>query len=383
MYDFDKEICRDNTNCAKWDRVEKGLLPMWVADMDFQAPPEVIAALKERVDHGVFGYSGGYGGWFEALIKWMDKRYGWAPKLEWISTSPGVVAGLFMLVRALTEAGDKIIIQPPVYRPFYNIASSNGCELVENPLYFDGHKYRMNLEELKKKVDSKVKILLLCSPHNPVGRVWSEEELLKLGEFCLEHEIIIISDEIHSDLVLPGYKHRVMTSISKELEEQVIVCNAPSKTFNIPGIHASNIIIANEKIRLAYQQVLRGSGLTLPNVFAVTAAEAAYNHGEAWLDELLMYIEGNYQLVASFLAESISEVKLVKPEGTYLLWLDFRDLGLKDEELDQLIKKRGKLLLEPGTTFGTGGSGFQRMNIACPRSQVMEALERLEKAIRG
>ncbi|MDD3899307.1 MAG: PatB family C-S lyase [Syntrophomonadaceae bacterium] len=382
MYDFDKIVSRETTNCAKWDTVEKGLLPMWVADMDFQSPPQVIAALKERAEHGIFGYSGGYGGWFEALMQWMEKRYSWAPQREWISTSPGVVAALFMLVRALTEPGDRIIIQPPVYRPFYYVASSNGCELLENPLYYDGRKYRMDLEQLRQKVDSRVKLLILCSPHNPVGRVWSREELLSLGQFCLEHEITIISDEIHSDLVLPGYKHTVLASVSQELEQNMIVCNAPSKTFNIAGIPASNVIIANEKLRSAYRQVLRSSGLALPNVFAVTAVEAAYTYGEAWLNELLLYLEENYRLASSFIAEHIPEIKVIEPEGTYLLWLDCRGLGLNDKELDSFIKEKAKLLLEPGTIFGTGGSGFQRMNIACPRSRLLEALQRLETAVR-
>ncbi len=382
MYDFDKIVSRETTNCAKWDTVEKGLLPMWVADMDFQSPPEVIAALQERAEHGIFGYSGGYGGWFEALMQWMEKRYSWAPQREWISTSPGVVAALFMLVRALTEPGDRIIIQPPVYRPFYYVASSNGCELLENPLYFDGCKYRMDLEQLRQKVDSRVKLLILCSPHNPVGRVWSREELLALGQFCLEHEITIISDEIHSDLVFSGYKHTVLASVSQELEQDMIVCNAPSKTFNIAGIPASNVIIANEKLRSAYRQVLRSSGLALPNVFAVTAVEAAYTYGEAWLNELLLYLEENYRLASSFIAEHIPEIKVIEPEGTYLLWLDCRGLGLNDKELDSFIKEKAKLLLEPGTIFGTGGSGFQRMNIACPRSRLLEALQRLETAVR-
>ncbi len=383
MYDFDKIVSRETTNCAKWDTVEKGLLPMWVADMDFQSPPEVIAALKERAEHGIFGYSGGYGGWFEALMQWMRKRYGWAPQREWISTSPGVVAALFMLVRALTEPGDRIIIQPPVYRPFYYVASSNGCELLENPLYFDGHKYRMDLDQLRQTVDSRVKLLILCSPHNPVGRVWIREELAALGQFCLEHEITIISDEIHSDLVFSGYKHTVLASLSKELEQNTVVCNAPSKTFNIAGIPASNVIIANENLRSAYRRVLRGSGLALPNVFSVTAVETAYTYGEAWLDELLHYLEDNYRLASSYIAERIPEIKVVEPEGTYLLWLDCRGLGLHDEELDSFIKEKAKLLLEPGTIFGIGGSGFQRMNIACPRSRLLEALQRLEKAVRG
>lgn len=383
MYDFNKLIARENTNCAKYDAVEKGLLPMWVADMDFQSPPEVIAALQERARHGIFGYSGGYGRWFEALMQWMTKRYGWAPQREWISTSPGVVAALYMLVRALTEPGDRIIIQPPVYRPFYYVASSNGCELLENPLYDDGNKYFMDLEQLRQTVDARVKLLILCSPHNPVGRVWSQEELLALGQFCLEHEITIISDEIHSDLVFPSYKHTVLASLSKELEQNAVVCNAPSKTFNIPGIQASNVIIANESLRLAYRRVLRGSGLALPNVFAVTAVEAAYTYGEAWLEELLLYLEENYRLASSFIAEHIPEIKVAEPEGTYLLWLDCRGLGLNDEELDRFIKAKAKLLLEPGTIFGTGGSGFQRMNIACPRSRLLEALQRLKKAVRS
>ena len=312
MYDFDKIVSRETTNCAKWDTVEKGLLPMWVADMDFQSPPEVITALKERAEHGIFGYSGGYGGWFEALMQWMRKRYGWAPQREWISTSPGVVAALFMLVRALTEPGDRIIIQPPVYRPFYYVASSNGCELLENPLYFDGHKYRMDLEQLRQTVDSRVKLLILCSPHNPVGRVWNREELLSLGQFCLEHEITIISDEIHSDLVFSGYKHTVLASVSKELEQNTVICNAPSKTFNIAGIPASNVIIANENLRSAYRRVLRGSGLALPNVFAVTAVETAYTYGEAWLDELLHYLEDNYRAASSFIAQRIPEIKVIE-----------------------------------------------------------------------
>lgn len=383
MYDFDRLISRENSNCLKWDAEGKGLLPMWVADMDFQSPPELIVALQERVRHGVFGYSGGYGNWFEALRQWMRKRYGWMPEREWISTSPGVVAALYMLVRAFTEPGDRIIIQSPVYRPFYYVARSHGCELLENPLYFDGQKYRMDLEQLRQEVDTRVKLLILCSPHNPVGRVWSWEELLALGQFCLEHEITIISDEIHSDLVFPGYKHMVMASVSREVEQNTVVCNAPSKTFNIPGIPASNVIIANEKLRSAYRRVLRGSGLDLPNVFAVTAVEAAYTYGEAWLEELLLYLEDNYRLASRFFAEQIPEIKVVEPEGTYLLWLDCRGLGLDDKELDSFIKEKARLLLEPGPVFGAGGSGFQRMNIACPRQRLEEALQRLKKAIRG
>lgn len=382
MYDFDKIISRQNTNCAKWDAVDKDLLPMWVADMDFQSPPEVLAALQERVRHGILGYNGGYDSWSEALIKWTEKRNGWTPQQEWFSTSPGVVAALYMLVRALTQPGDRIIIQPPVYRPFFNVARSNGCELLENPLWFDGRKYRMNLGQLQLPKDARAKLLILCSPHNPVGRVWSREELEALGRFCLEHDIIIISDEIHSDLIFSNYRHTVLASISGELEQNTVICQAPSKTFNIPGIQASNVIIANEKLRSAYRRILHGSGLNLPNVFAVAAAEAAYRCGENWLEELMTYLEENYRFARNFFTTNIPEIKLVEPEGTYLLWLDCRGLGLNDKELDSFIKEKARLLLEPGTIFGTGGSGFQRMNIACPRQRLEEALLRLERAVR-
>lgn len=382
MYDFDKLVSRENTNSVKWDIVPKDIIPMWVADMDFTSPPEVIAALQERVSHGIFGYCGSHGGWLEALTQWMDRRHNYSPKLEWISTSPGVVAGLIMLVRALTESGDKIIIQPPVYRPFYNIARSNGCELVENPLYFDGLKYRLDFEQLKKVADSKTKLLILCSPHNPVGRVWEREELAALGEFCLENNITIISDEIHADLVLPTYQHTVLTAISKEIEENMIVVNAPSKTFNIPGIPASNIIIPNEKLRRNYLKVLKANSLYIPDVFAVTAATAAYTYGDNWLDELLLYLDANINLVANTIKERIPEIKLIKPEGTYLLWLDFRSLGYSDKELDTFIKENARLWLEPGINFGRGGNGFMRMNIASPRSRIQTAIEQLVTAIR-
>lgn len=381
-YDFDKIIARRNTNCAKWDLAGEELLPLWVADMDFAAPPEVVAALEARARHGVFGYSGGYGGWYQALAQWMERRYGWVPEQEWVSTSPGVVAALDMLIRALTRPGDGVIIQPPVYRPFFTVVRNNDRKLIENPLYFDGRKYRMDLEQLGKQLEADVKLLILCSPHNPVGRVWTREELLALGQLCLEHEIVVISDEIHSDLVFPGNQHTVLASLSPELAQNCVVCNAPSKTFNIAGIQASNVIIPNEKIRQAYRQVLRTSGLALPNVFAVAAVEAAYTGGEAWLEELLIYLQANYHFLKSFIEEHLPQIKVIEPEGTYLVWLDCRGLGLDDQQLDASIREKAGLLLESGPIFGNDGSGFQRINIACPRQVLVEALQRLHKAFR-
>ena len=287
-----------------------------------------------------------------------------------------------MLIRALTRPGDGVIIQPPVYRPFFTVVRNNDRKLIENPLYFDGRKYRMDLEQLGKQLEADVKLLILCSPHNPVGRVWTREELLALGQLCLEHEIVVISDEIHSDLVFPGNQHTVLASLSPELAQNCVVCNAPSKTFNIAGIQASNVIIPNEKIRQAYRQVLRTSGLALPNVFAVAAVEAAYTGGEAWLEELLIYLQANYHFLKSFIEEHLPQIKVIEPEGTYLVWLDCRGLGLDDQQLDASIREKAGLLLESGPIFGNDGSGFQRINIACPRQVLVEALQRLHKAFR-
>ena len=381
MYDFDEIIDRRHTNCAKWDTVGEEMLPMWVADMDFKSPPEVIAALEARARHGVFGYGGVYDGWYQALIYWMKKRYSWDVDQEWVSTSPGIVPALDMLVRALTQPGDGVIIQTPVYGPFFNVIHGNGRRLVENPLYFDGCKYHMDLKSLEQQIDSRTKLMILCSPHNPMGRVWSHEELSTLGQLCLQHGIIVVADEIHSDLVFPGCPHTVFAAISPELEQNCVVCNAPSKTFNIAGIQASSIIIPNQEIRSAYRQILHTSGLGLPNIFAAAALEAAYTKGEAWLDELLVYVHANYEFTKDFIAHRIPQIKVIESEGTYLMWLDFRGLGLNDEQLDEFIKEKACLALSPGHIFGSGGSGFQRMNIACPRLLLEQGLQRLETAI--
>ncbi|MEN6326555.1 MAG: MalY/PatB family protein [Syntrophomonas sp.] len=380
MYDFDEIIPRRSSHCAKWDEVGADLLPMWVADMDFKSPPGIIAALEARVRHGIFGYSGGYDSWYSALIDWMKNRYNWEPWREWITTSPGVVPALDMLVRALTDPDDQVIIQPPVYHPFFSVVHSNGRQLLENPLYYDGFKYRMDLKSLKHKLNSRVKLLLLCSPHNPVGRVWTHEELQAIGEICLEHDIVVVSDEIHSDLVMPGYQHTVFASIAPAFEQNCVICNSPSKTFNMAGIQASNIIIPNEKIRTAYKRILKTGELDLPNVFAVTAVEAAYTQGANWLQELIIYIHGNYIYLCNFIKEKLPRIRITEPEGTYLVWLDFRALGMDNQQLDTFIREQAGLRLSPGHIFGGAGSGFQRLNIACPRSVLKQALLKLENA---
>lgn len=383
MYDFDEIVDRRQTNCVKWDEVGQDILPMWVADMDFKSSPAIIAALEARARNGVFGYSGGFAGWYASLGRWMQKRYGWEVKPEWISTSPGVVPALDMLVRAFTNPGERVIIQPPVYPPFFRVVRGNGRQLVENPLYYDGQRYRMDLEHLKRQLESGAKLMILCSPHNPVGRVWTREELSALGELCLEHDTLVVSDEIHSDLVFSGCRHTVLASISPEFEQNCVICNAPSKTFNIAGIQASNIIIPNPRLRAAYRRVLSTGELGLPNVFAVTAVEAAYNHGEAWLEEMLAYVRNNLDYMTDFMANKIPAIKVIEPEGTYLVWLDFRGLGLDDEQLDLFLREKARLALSSGRIFGAAGSGFQRMNIACPRALLQEGLRRLESAVKG
>lgn len=383
MYNFDTIINRRHTNCAKWDEVDQDQLPMWVADMDFQSPPEVIAALEERVRHGIFGYSGGYEGWYSAFIEWMQKRFQWQVQREWITTSPGVVPALDMLIRALTEPGDGVVIQPPVYRPFFIVVRNNGRHLIENPLIYDGLKYHMDLDNLKKQLNPGVKLLILCSPHNPVGRVWEKRELEALGEICLEHGIRVISDEIHADLVFPDQEYTVFASFSPELEQNCVICTAPSKTFNIAGIQASNITIPNPELRSAYRRVLNTGELGLPNVFAVAAAEAAYTRGEAWLDELMIYVEGNFRYLQKYIAGHIPGIRVIEPQATYLVWLDCRDLGLDNQQLDSLMRDQARLVLSSGHIFGSNGNGFQRMNIACPRAILEEGLCRLKLAVCG
>lgn len=383
MYNFDEVINRRHTHSAKWDEVGEDLLPMWVADMDFKSPPEVIAALETRVRHGIFGYSGGYDDWYAALILWMKQHYAWEVQKEWISTSPGVVPALDMLVRALTRPGEGVIIQTPVYPPFFHVVEKTGRRLIENPLYSDGRKYRMDLPKLKQQIDQETKLLILCSPHNPVGRVWSRKELAALGEFCLEHGIVVVADEIHSDLVFAGHRHTVFATVSPEFEQNCVVCNAPSKTFNIAGIQASNIIIPSPELRKAFQHVLNTGELGLPNVFAVTALEAAYTSGEPWLRAMLVYVEENYRLAKTFIEQRIPEIRVIDSEGTYLLWLDCRNLQMSDEQLNRFIREKARLALSPGHIFGRVGRGFQRMNIGCPRSTLQEGLQRLEAAVRA
>ncbi len=386
-YDFDKVIERDNTNSVKWNFREKlfgsaDVLPMWVADMDFRAPQPVIDALVQRASHGIYGYSEGAEEYYEALEGWMRQRHGWEIEREWVVFTPGIVPALNWLLAAITRPGDKVALQSPVYPPFFGAISNNGCETADNPLKFEDGEYRMDFADLEVKLAGGVKALLLCSPHNPVGRVWQEEEIRRLGELCLRYGVTVISDEIHSDLVYPGYNHRVFASLSPELARNCVVCTAPSKTFNLAGLQVSNLIIPNPELRKALKGVLARSSVRHPNSFGIVAMQAAYRHGAEWLDQLMLYLHGNLDFLTAFLAEKIPEVKLARPEGTYLAWLDFRQLGMNSSELQSFLIKQAKLALNDGAAFGPGGEGFARMNIACPRSILAEGLQRLERAVR-
>ncbi len=388
-YDFSKVIDRSNTGCTKWDEVNTrygfdGLLPMWVADMDFVAPHEVVDAIVKRANHGIFGYVTEPDSYYKAIVGWIEKRHSWTIDRDWIFFSPGVVPALSFCVLSYTQPGDKIIIQPPVYYPFNRVISANGRFVVTNPLILRNGRYSMDFADLEEKAsDPQVKMLLLCSPHNPVGRVWEQEELVKLGEICLKHNVLVVADEIHSDIILPGHKHTPFPAICQEFAENSVYCNAPSKTFNLAGLKTSYLIISNKTLADAYSNITHSLSVTKNNVFGAIALEAAYEFGKDWLNQLLIYLKDNIEYLKDFVTDNIPQIEVIEPEGTYLVWLDFRHLGLEDNELNELLLKKAKVALSDGATFGSGGKGFKRMNIACPRLVLAQGLTRIATAIQG
>jgi len=383
---FDQKINRYNTSSMKWDEVDKmfgvkDVLPMWVADMDFMAPPPVLEAIKQRIDHGILGYSTRSESYFEAVCGWMLQRFNWSIRKEWIHFAPGVVPAIDFIIQAFSAPGDKVVIQPPVYYPFKNAIINNDRQVVYNPLKFENDKYTMDFDDLRSKLDSGVKLLILCHPHNPVGRVWTQEELTELGKICIEHNVLIISDEIHADLMFKGHIHIPFASISEEFAQNTIVCTAPSKTFNLAGLQTANIIIPNPKIGEIYLAHMKKNHLMRPNVFGALATESAYRYGSNWLEELLDYLQDNLDFLMDYFATRIKRIKVIKPEGTYLIWLDCRDLGMNPEELNQFLLTQAKVALDGGVWFGPGGEGFARINIACPRAVLENGLRRIEKAV--
>lgn len=387
-YDFDKIINRKGTNSVKYDILKKffgkeDILPMWVADMDFETPDFVMDALKERLEHPVLGYTIRGNEFFESIINWNLRRHQWEIEKKSIVFSPGIVPALSMLVMGLTNPDDKIIVQPPVYFPFFSAIEKNERVKIENPLKLYEGRLNIDFEDLKIKA-KEANMLMLCNPHNPGGSVWTKEELLKIGEICIENDLLILSDEIHSDLVFKPNKHIPIASLSKEIANRTITCMAPSKTFNLAGLSTSYVVIENEELRKKFVEFIDEKvHVGLGNIFGNIALETAYNNGDAWLEQLLDYVGNNIDFAMDYFEKNIPQIKPIKPEATYMLWLDCSKLGLNNEELKKFFIEKVGLGLNDGPVFGTEGEGFQRMNLACPRAVVEEGLLRIRKTIKN
>ena len=380
-YDFDEIIDRRGTNCVKWDSADNpAVLPMWVADMDFRAAPAIIDALRRRVDHGIFGYTRVPQSYYDAITGWFARRHGWNIDKNWIIYTSGVVPALSAIIKALTVPGDKVLIQTPVYNCFFSSIRNNGCEIVESPLVYADNTYSIDFEDLERKVsDPKVKAMILCNPHNPAGRVWSRDELIRIGEICIRHDVVVIADEIHCELVKPGYEYTPFASISEEFSRHCVSCVSPSKAFNIAGLQIANIVCADAGRRAKIDRAININEVCDVNPFGVIALQAAYNEGAEWLDQLLEYIHGNYEYMRRFCEEHLPDFPIIKLEGTYLVWMDCRKFGMTSAELEKALIQDAKLWLNAGTMYGKDGEGFMRWNIACPRTRMIEGLKRFEK----
>ena len=384
-YSFDQIIDREGTACVKWDLRDKvfgnpDVLPMWVADMDFKTPEFITEAVIERAKHAVYGYSYREDGYYTSVINWMQTHHDWTIERDWIVHTPGVVPLLYMATLAFTEPGDKILIQTPVYPPFFDAVQKNNRQLIFNPLILKGNRYEIDFEDLDLKL-AESKMMIISNPHNPVSRVWTKEELLEIGLLCLKHNVLLISDEIHCDLVMSAYKHIPTASLSHEIANNTLTCLASSKTFNTAGLSTSNVVVSNPILRARLDKTIQSVHIDSGNLFGAVASEAAYTHGEEWHEQLIAYLEDNIELVRSFLSEKLPAIKLIEPEATYLLWLDFRALDIPQPDLVKLLIHKAGLGLNDGTAFGTDGIGFMRINIGCPRSMLLEGLQRLEKAL--
>ena len=381
-YNFDKIINRADTNCVKYDLRKQvfgnpDVLPMWVADMDFETPDFVRKAVIERAEHPVYGYHFKDEAYFQSIAGWLRRRHNWEVPTDWMSFTPGVVCGFNMAVLAFTEPGDEIIIQPPVYPPFHHAVSSHGRKLVYNTLVNRGDGYEINFDQLAEQTKT-AKMLILSNPHNPVGRCWTRNELLLLGEICLKNNVLVISDEIHCDLVLPGYKHTPFATLGHQYAMNCITFHAASKTFNLAGLATSTAIIPNEYLRKTYVAYVEDLEAHLGNIFGKVATQTAMNQGDEWLAQLLDYVQGNIDYVSDLLTMNLPKVKFHKPQATYMMWLDFNGFGLTEEELWQKMTREAQLGFNRGTDFGEAGSGFFRINLACPRATVEEAMKRLK-----
>jgi len=394
-YDFDRVIPRYGTDCMKWDGAEsifgdKDVIPMWVADMDLPIAQPITEALQKRAQHPIYGYPlPAIPATIEAVVKRMKRKFDWTIQPEWVVITPGVVSALYAAIKAFTIPGDRVIHQDPIYYPFWSIIENNGCQVANNPLRLVGNRYEIDFDDLESKFQptqlmvptpSRVKAMLLCNPHNPVGRVWTEAELRRMGEIVIGHGALMIADEIHGELLFKGQRHLPFATLSETFAQNSLVCMAPSKTFNLAGLEASVIIIPNDRLRQQFNRARRGF-MSLGNVFGSVALEAAFNEGDEWLEQLLDYLQGNLDFLRTFFEQQIPRIQVIPPEGTYLVWLDCRGLGLDARQLMTFMNRQAKVGLDHGFIFGPSGEGFERINIACPRSLLEQALQRIKAAV--
>ena len=393
-YDFDQLCDRDKTDCLKWDMMESifgsgDLLPLWVADMDLPVAKPIIDALKKRVEHPFYGYTKPGSSVINSVVERMKRKFNWDISPEWIVFTPGVVPALHVAVRSLTHPGDEVILQEPTYHPFFPVVINSGCKIINNGLKLVNGRYVMDYDGLEEKFHPKtrplngpgrIKTIIFCNPHNPVGRLWKRDEIIRMGEIIIDNGAVVISDEIHCEILFKGNKHTPFASISKKFEQNCIVCMSPSKTFNLAGLEVSSIIIPNKKLRENFINTRSGI-VPNPNLFGYTAMEAAYRYGDEWLEQVLDYLQENQNYLKNYFEKNIPRIKVIDPEGTYLIWLDCGDLGMDNNVLRSFMRENAKVCLEDGFIFGGSGSGFMRMNIACPRYILSEALKRIEKAV--
>ena len=382
-YDFDKITQRCGTNSYKWDSTDdKEVLPMWVADMDFPTAPCIINALEKRVEHGIFGYTRVPEEYYDAVISWFSRRHHWKPRREWFIYTSGVVPALSAVIKALTNVGDKVLTLTPVYNCFFSSIRNNGCELDSCALRYEDNTFSIDYEDLERRAaDPKTTLMLLCNPHNPSGRVWTREELRRIGDICIKNNVVVVADEIHCELVHPGFTYTPFASVSEEFQKHSVTCVAPSKAFNIAGLQIANIIVENDKWRQRIDKAININEVCDVNPFGVIATIAAYNEGEEWLNQLLQYIHGNYLFFKDYCEEHLPQLPVAPLEGTYLAWMDCRSLGIPSEELEEELMKEAKLWLNAGSMYGKEGEGFMRWNLACPRQLVKEGLERFSSFI--
>lgn len=383
-YDFDKTIDRRATNSYKWDSAPEGVLPMWVADMDFRTAPAIIDALQKRVAHGIFGYTRVPDAYYDAVTSWFSRRHGWDIDREWIIYTSGVVPAVSAVIKALTVPGDKVIVQTPVYNCFFSSIRNNGCEIVSNPLRRTADTYEMDFDALERcAADPRAKVMLLCNPHNPAGRVWTPDELTRLGNICLRNGVTVVADEIHCELVYQGFKYTPFASLSDVFLHRSVTCVSPSKAFNIAGLQIANIVAFDNDLRSRIDKAININEVCDVNPFGVAATIAAYNEGEEWLNQLVDYLHGNYEAMAEFCRRELPEFPITRLEGTYLVWMDCSSLGMPSDALEHALLDDARLWLNAGTMYGAEGEGYMRWNIACPRSVMLDGLNRFLDFVRS